>query len=135
MKQFLNFYKRMYKSYGIDFKPTLVEVSHKKTRYNKSKLCYNNTFNYVCNNINAIYVLGWTCSLGFPIDHAFIKEDDKYFDITLQTKEGDVYYSLVELTAAELIAFTKKNRNCPLSYHDYLRITDKQRRENEVSAS
>ncbi len=71
----------------------------------KPKRCFDNSFK-LATSLNATYVLGIYCKT-IPIEHAWLKIGDNYYDPTLEIVVNDTagkYLSLVELSEAELIS-------------------------------
>ena len=78
------------------------------------KQCYDNSFKLLqrlllTSSEDVKYVLGMcVCNSIFPIEHAWIKVGDVYYDPTLEIVVGDtddnVYYSVMELSIEDAIA-------------------------------
>lgn len=104
---------------GMLFDP--VEVTYKKTRWNRKKNCFGNSFHYVANNPKAKYVLGQLFLWGaIPIEHAWVKDGDEHYELTIkEAKEGNAYFAMVELSIGELVEIVLKNDSRPPSLWDY----------------
>jgi len=80
------------------------------------KECFRNAGNMCINVKNVKYVEGEISYKGIPLDHAWNKIDDKYFDITkdiLFPKNSDYaeYVSIIEMNKEEYIKFILKYKH------------------------
>jgi hypothetical protein len=96
--------------------------------------CYNNAFHFVSNYPEAKYVVGYGHSL-IPIDHAWVKLDGKYHDLSWEINspdgvEGRAYVPLFELDMAELLEIIPENGMCPPSVVDVLNYKVRKEMEN-----
>jgi hypothetical protein len=75
----------------------------------EKKMCYMNASKVVMDFNNKIeYVEGQRYVFGIPVEHAWNKIGDKYFDVTEEialggTRMNDEYYSIVELSYTQLL--------------------------------
>lgn len=80
-----------------------------KTKRILAKDCYKNSFQTVDNNfnLNIKYVEGIAMFKGIPIEHAWNKIDDIYFDVTSEEifniNHFDEYISLMEIDCDEMM--------------------------------
>ena len=102
----------------------------------KQKLCYNNawcTLSRLPELKDGRYVLGYVLVCGVPIEHAWVKAEDKYYDPTEQvvfgSRDGLKYFSLVELDRETLFDLTIENHNIPPSFRDWYVLTREGRRK------
>ena len=100
---------------NINIQPKLVDVSFKILKNAQPKDCFNNAFKAQSFNSKAIYVLGYVFVHNIPIEHAWISEDDKYYDITIQP-ENHKYVSVAEFTLDEIFPFVEKHMHSPSLY-------------------
>lgn len=103
-----------------------VEKTPKEIKKGKPQIkqCYQNSVDVVLLNENVKYCEGFVLFMGIPIEHAWNKIDDKYFDVTsdfaLKDRgglKGEEYLSIVELSKEELRQVYKRG--------DYQSITSK----------
>lgn len=82
------------------------------------KQCYNNAYNLAL-TYDAKYVLCYSMQFGFPIEHAIIKLDGKYYDPTYQlfSKLHEHYYVVKEFDSDELWEMINKNNQIPMIHH------------------
>jgi hypothetical protein len=113
----VDFIKNVFaKNYAKHMKTDIkeVHVSYKKTAYAEKKQCYNNAMQYlIIENPNAKYVLGFTFVHGIPIEHAWIKENEKYYDVTLADAAEETFVTLIELDSKQVMQFFKKHHFGP----------------------
>lgn len=100
---------------NIKSQPKLVDVSFKILKNAKQKDCFNNAFKAQSLNSRAIYVLGYAFIHNIPIEHAWIKEDDNYFDVTFPPEKYQ-YVSVVELSLDEIFPFVEQGMFAPTLY-------------------
>ncbi len=85
---------------------TLDKVSVKPFRSSRvfpEKQCYNNSFLCLLDNLSAkqmMFVYGFVCRNGFPIQHAWVQLDDEYYDPTLS--ENSLYYKVLSVPFEEI---------------------------------
>jgi hypothetical protein len=65
---------------------------------------------------NSKYVLGYVMYKGIPIEHAWIKEGEQYFDVTLDPEKQDGYVSAYESDFDEISAYIDKYHSAPSLY-------------------
>lgn len=104
---------KQYKHLPTDTKE--VSVSYRYEKWSKQKSCFNNVFKALNFNANIIYVLGFTFIHDVPVEHAWLKEDGNYFDITFET-ENHTYISVVEFTLNDIYPFVEKYMLVPCLY-------------------
>lgn len=90
------------------------------------KACFNNSYHLVESLFaykDICYVLGYAVTQGIPIEHAWIKMDGIYYDLTWQkfSSIGEKYYSLIEFDHNELFNFVLQGDNSPPSVDTILR--------------
>jgi hypothetical protein len=89
------------------------------------KDCYNNAFKYLLNcNFDATYVLGYLIyNGGIPIEHAYVKDADQYYDVTLVPNEADSYLSVIELSFVEVSEYIITFSSAPdlYSYNNWIK--------------
>lgn len=99
-----------------------VKVVQKKFKSSAAKQCFNNSFRYILHsNQNAMYVLGYSFIHGIPIEHAWIKENDIYCDVTLDPKTMQGYVKVLELTSSEVGEYVD-SKGCAPSLYDLNRF-------------
>lgn len=96
-----------YNRLGKNFKAEEVPVEHKQTEdYSDKKQCYNNSFRYMLlENSKAKYVLGFVFYHEVPIEHAWIEENGKYYDLTLNPAGYDKYIKVAEFPFKDVNKF------------------------------
>lgn len=87
------------------------------------KACYHNTYEAMkwLKRDDAHYVLGFWCHI-IPIEHCFLKYDNKYYDPTALLFDDNSqtrYFSLYELTMAEVMA-TRKFMKQKFDFNDHI---------------
>ena len=93
-----------------------VEVERKSFPGARAKECYNNTFKYIAEN-GGTFVLGYLVyAKAIPIEHAWVRDGDKYFDVTLKDNKGDEYYSVMELNFDDVMEYVDKYSTAPDIY-------------------
>lgn len=101
--------------------PKEVEVTPKKHSSSQRKQCFNNSFKALSGDHSELYVLGFMFYHGIPIEHAWIKKGDKYFDVTLDMKDVDCYVSVLELSFSDVMEYVDKHHSAP-SLYDFNRF-------------
>lgn len=110
--------------WNLNIQPEQVSVTYKEYRRSLPKECYRNAFNYVSGNINTrSYILGYLVYRGIPIEHAWVKENDVYYDITLDNTEQDQYYKLIEISGSDLMDYILQTREL-IDIYTYKRIKE-----------
>lgn len=105
-------------SYNVEPKEVKVEI--KKFPSAKSKECFDNSRKYVTSHRGTSYCLGYYLLYGqIPIEHAWVKEGEKFFDVTLKDNlENDEYYLFFEISREDLNEILLAIRQSP-SIYDY----------------
>lgn len=104
----------------VDVVPMTVEQLAVAKDIVQPQQCFDNCFELAA-SLNATYVLGVYCGL-IPIEHAFIKVGDKYYDPTLEIVTGNLegqYFSFLEIPLSELVEFITKVQEVNRSEHAY----------------
>lgn len=118
--------KLMISSLRIKPEVVSVPVSHQAFDRSVQKQCYNNSFLYVMEQMGRLYVLGYVVlDIGVPIEHAWVKSNETYLDVTLAPKDGYEYYPLVEMDFQEVSKFVCERGYAP-SLYDYNRFIFKE---------
>lgn len=99
---------------NIDIKE--VNVEYQSHPHSKQKACFNNAFLTLSHNKNAYYVLGYVVYHGIPIEHAWIKENNIYYDVTLDPTKQDTYFSVAEFTLDEIYPYVQQYKSAPSLY-------------------
>lgn len=116
---FLSLVKSMIRQLKIDnIDPKIVPVESIENGTTRNKACFNNSYLYCLSNSDCKYVLGYTQFHNIPIEHAWVKKGEKYFDVTLNDAKDMQYVSVVELSLHDLAAYVKKHKHAPGLY-DY----------------
>lgn len=96
-----------------------VEVSYLHHAHSQQKQCFNNAY-LALNDNNDLYVLGYymmdLSTQQIPIEHAWIKRGNVYYDVTLEPRDNDAYVSLVELTLDQVVEFADDKGHAPDLY-------------------
>ena len=100
----------------VDLNPKSVEVSFKKTVGAKKKECFNNAFKSLSGHPDSKYVLGYVFFHNIPIEHAWIKEGDKYFDVTLVPDQQHGYVSVAEFKLDDIMEYVDEKGSAPSLY-------------------
>jgi hypothetical protein len=114
-------------------KKLLSNVQHYSHKSSKPKQCYNNAFRMISrihDGQEVKYVLGVILFHGIPMEHAWVKHGEKYFDPTLDPKGNDAYYSMHELPVDGLMAYVEENGSAP-DLHDLDRFVRQHPEWNE----
>lgn len=101
---------------NVKLDPKVVDVAKKQTAGTQKKQCFNNSFKSVLSDTDRMYVLGYVFFHGIPIEHAWIKENGKYFDVTLDPKGQDEYVSIAEFSFTEVSEYVDKFGSAPSLY-------------------
>lgn len=99
----------------INLDPKEVEVAHRKLAGAQKKQCFNNAFKAL-HGPNTKYVLGYVFFHNIPIEHAWIKDGDEYFDVTLNPKDQQGYVSVIEFSLDEIMPYVNKFHSAPSLY-------------------
>lgn len=106
--------------------PEYVNVERKAYSKSKIKQCFDNSRKYVFDHPDAIYVLGYYVFKGIPIEHCWVKEGSKYYEITLKSDiSEDSYYSFYELTMSDLLDACEKIGYAPQIFEYFRFIRNK----------
>ena len=105
----------------IESNPKEVDVKYRKHGRAQKKECFNNSFRDMSDHSGEIYVLGFIFFHGIPIEHAWVKDGDTYFDVTLDPKEQQGYVSVLELSLEQVMEYVDKHQSAP-SLYDYNRF-------------
>lgn len=100
---------------NLDIKE-LHNVKFKKRPGSQPKQCFNNAFKSLSASENSKYVLGYILFKGIPIEHAWIKEGNEYFDVTLDPSKQDSYISVYEAPYDEVFEYVDKYHSAPSLY-------------------
>lgn len=105
---------------AYDLEPKEVKVEIKNFSEAKAKACFDNSRKYVSSHSGTSYCLGYYLLYGqIPIEHAWVKEGEKFFDVTLKDNlENDEYYLFFEISMEELDNILVAIRHAP-SIYDY----------------
>lgn len=105
---------------AYDIEPKEVEVEIKNFPKAKAKECFDNVRKYVSSHPGTSYCLGYYLFYGqIPIEHSWVKEGEKFFDVTLKDNcENDEYYLFFEISREELNDILVEIRHAP-SIYDY----------------
>lgn len=99
----------MYTKLASILDPEIVKVEGKSYSKSSPKACFANSEQYTRENPKSSYVLGYLLYQGIPIEHAWVFENGKYLDVTLDgTSESEVYVKCAVLTSSELSELTKR---------------------------
>ena len=110
-----------------------VKVLQKKHKRSEAKQCFNNSYKYILHtNPNAIYVLGYSFIHGIPIEHAWIKENDTYYDVTLDPQSMQGYIKVLELSFNDVVEYVDSKQYAPSLYDLNRFYVDKERKEKNV---
>lgn len=104
---------------GIKFvklEPKEVDVEFKKIAGAKKKECFNNAFKALSGHPDKSYVLGYVFYHNIPIEHAWIKDGDTYFDVTLDPTKQDGYVSVSEFPFNDIMQYVDKYGHSPSLY-------------------
>jgi hypothetical protein len=96
--------------------PKNVDVEFKKISGAQKKQCFNNAFKSLSVHPDSKYVLGYVFLHNIPIEHAWIKEGDKYFDVTLDPTKHEGYISVAEFSFDEVMEYVDKHSSAPSLY-------------------
>lgn len=98
----------------IDLKE--VNVEYRKSAMSRKKECFNNSFKALSGHPDSLYVLGYVFLHNIPIEHAWIKEGDRYFDVTLDPEKQHGYVSVVEIPFDKVMEYIDKHSSAPSLY-------------------
>lgn len=110
-----------------DAKPKKITCTYQRFAQAKPKQCFNNAFLFMLDHSvsnDDRFVLGYYLLHGsIPVEHAFVKHNGKYIDVTLEPKDGDEYISMLELTFAEVTDCAHEDGYAPdiYAYGKYVR--------------
>lgn len=98
---------------NVKLDPKEVDVKYKKHGMARKKECFNNAFKAMTGNKSERFVLGYVFFHGIPIEHAWIKEGEEYFDVTLDPKNQDSYISVLELEFDTIMEYVDAHHSAP----------------------
>lgn len=96
---------------NVDLDIKEVKVQYKKHPGARKKECFNNAFKALENEDT--FVLGYVFLHGVPIEHAWIKKGETYYDVTLDPKDQQAYYSVAEFSFDEVMKYVDKFHSAP----------------------
>lgn len=106
--------------YGTTATEVVPEISHQA--WSAPKRCFENAYHYASSTPGAIYVLGQYVIHGIPVEHAWVKDGDRYLDVTLkERKPNDRFFVLFELDELALFSAVLRCGIAPNLY-DYAKI-------------
>ena len=97
----------------VGVKPNEVEVQFKKITGAQKKQCFNNAFKALAGHPDSKYVLGYVFLHNIPIEHAWIKEGDVYYDVTLDPAKQHGYISVSEFSLNDIMLYVDKYGHAP----------------------
>lgn len=100
----------------VKTEPKEVEVKFKKIAGAQKKQCFNNAFKTLSGHPDYKYVLGYVFLHNIPIEHAWIKEGDTYFDVTLDPTKNQAYVSVSEFSLNDIMPYVDKHGHSPSLY-------------------
>lgn len=100
---------------GANFGTKARKIKVRLRRYSAARpgKCFENAYAYCMENPTAVYVVGYHLSFGaVPMEHAWIREGDKYLDVTYtdDAAEDSPYISMFELNAAQLTVLATQHK-------------------------
>lgn len=93
-----------------------VNVKFKKMVGAQKKQCFNNAFKALSGHPESKYVLGYVFLHNVPIEHAWIKEGDTYYDVTLDPAKQHGYVSVSEFSLDDIMPYVDKHGHSPSLY-------------------
>lgn len=93
-----------------------VDVKYKAKPGSQKKQCFNNAFRALADHPNTSYVLGYMFFHGIPIEHAWIKQGETYYDVTLDPEKQEDYISVAEFSFDEVMQYVDKFSHAPSLY-------------------
>ena len=93
-----------------------VDVKFKKMAGTQKKQCFNNAFKALTGHPDSKYVLGYVFLHSIPIEHAWVKEGDTYYDVTLDPAKQHGYVSVAEFSLDEIMPYVDKHGHSPSLY-------------------
>lgn len=100
----------------VEIEPKEVDVKFKKMSGARKKECFNNAFKELLNHSDGVYVLGYVFLHSIPIEHAWVKEGETYFDVTLDPEKQHGYVSVAEIPFDELSEYIDSHSSAPSLY-------------------
>ena len=98
---------------------TRVDVAVKYFAAAQPKFCFYNAKFYLDMEPKASYILGYITMDGLPLEHAWVREDDHYYDVTLSNVQNLEYWSLFECTKEQLAQIVYATGVIPSLYECY----------------
>ena len=96
--------------------PKEVDVKFKKMVGAQKKQCFNNAFKALTGHPDSKYVLGYVFLHNIPIEHAWVKEGDTYYDVTLDPEKQHGYVSVSEFSLDDIMPYVDKHGHSPSLY-------------------
>jgi len=90
-----------------------VSVVHQKAPGSIRKDCFNNSFRYWSNHSGCTYVLGYLFYAGIPIEHAWVRDGERYLDVTLDPKKQETYFAVYEVSDDVLMRYVDAHHSAP----------------------
>lgn len=100
----------------VKVEPKEVDVKFKKVVGAQKKQCFNNAFKALTGHPDSKYVLGYVFLHNIPIEHAWIKEGDIYYDVTLDPAKQHGYVSVSEFSMSDIMSYVDKHGHSPSLY-------------------
>lgn len=82
-----------------------VNVSFKQIDNSIQGKCFDNAF-AEAKRIGANYILGYVVSFGVPLEHAWIQQNGKFFDVTFKPRFFDSHIKVKIILNSELMAMS-----------------------------
>lgn len=101
---------------NIQLNPKEVVVKYKKHPSSQKKQCFNNSFRALSEYPDSLYVLGYVFFHSIPIEHAWVKQGDTYYDVTLDPEKQDGYVSIAEFSLSDIMSYVDKYKHSPSLY-------------------
>jgi hypothetical protein len=104
---------------NLHLDPKIVDVKIRKSRRSKPKECFNNAYKAIIDSATPSkmkYVLGYAFYLNVPIEHAWVKDGDTYYDVTVSSDKFDCYISVGEFSLEDISEFVLKHKFPPTLY-------------------
>ena len=93
-----------------------VKVKPLNVRGSVPKQCFNNSFKYLLSHSSGHYVLGFVMFRGMPIEHAWVRINEEYLDVTLDGKLAADYVSVAEFTFDQVAEYVNQEECAPTLY-------------------
>lgn len=98
---------------NIPFDVKQVDVQYRPHGHAAKKECFNNAFRYILDNLDAVYVLGFIFMYNIPIEHAWVKDQSTYFDVTLIPQNQQGYVKVAEFTFDQIAEYVNVHSGAP----------------------